>query len=178
MQWRPFQYRERVYDLAHLHPRTVEYAQPAKGTAPERIYRVDIRFGLHCFTRGRQVKEASDSDLHYADERETRIFDFERYELSKYLPDIIAGLERRKCFHTGKGNFFSIEIVLNGGGTVEYDIFFVASRSALRGRINLFVQSAYVRDKDHSSSRPAKKPIGFYVILFNTLHNRPIKIQT
>lgn len=53
MQWKPFQFRGKVYDLAHLHPRSATYMQPAKGVAPARVYRVDVIFGLHCFTRGR-----------------------------------------------------------------------------------------------------------------------------
>jgi hypothetical protein len=113
--------------------------------------------------------------LLYGDDREIRVFDFVRYELSKRLPAIIDGLPQRKCYHTGKGNFFSVEIVRGDGTVVEYDAFFTASRSSFRGKINLFVQSAYVRDAEYASSRPAKKPIGFYVILFNTLNNKPIK---
>lgn len=110
----------------------------------------------------------------YGDDRETRIFDFVRYELSKRLPEIIEGLGQRKCYHTGEGNFFSVEIIQENGRVIEYDIFFVASRSSLKGKINLSVQSAYIRDAEYASSRPVKKPIGFFVILFNTLNNKPI----
>jgi hypothetical protein len=42
MQWKPFSYRGEIYDLAHLHPRSVTYEQPAKGDAPARVYRVDV----------------------------------------------------------------------------------------------------------------------------------------
>jgi len=52
-----------------------------------------------------------------------------------------------------------------------------AGRAAKKGVVNLYVQSAYVRDAEHASNRPKKKPISFFVILFNTLHNKPIKIQ-
>ena len=176
MQWKPFQFRREVYELAHLNPRSVTYEQPAKGHAPARTYRVDVIFGLHCFTRGRRSGEPQEVDLNYGDDREIRIFDYVRYELSKRLPEIVEGLPQRKCYHTGKGNFFSIEIVREDGKIIEYDIFFVASRSSTRGRINLFVQSAYARDDKHASNRPARKPIGFYVILFNTLNDKPIKV--
>jgi len=112
----------------------------------------------------------------YSDNRETRIFDFQRYELSKRLPVILDTLGQRKCYHTGKGNFFSIDLINEDGTVTEYDIFFVASRSSRKGRLNLFVQSAYVRDPQHGSNRPQKKPIGLYVILFNVFHGKPIKI--
>ncbi len=176
MQWKPFQFCGEVYDLAHLHPRSVTYVQPAKGNAPARVYKVDVIFGLHCFTRGRGQNPPQEDTLLYGDDREIRVFDFVRYELSKRLPDIIDGLAQRKCYHTGKGNFFSVEIVQENGEVIEYDIFFVASRSSAKGKINLFVQSAYVRDAQYASNRPDRKPIGLYVILFNTLNNKPIKI--
>jgi hypothetical protein len=175
VQWKPFQFRREIYDLAHLHPRPVAYVQPAKGNSPARTYHVDVIFGLHCFTRGRRSGEPQQVDLNYGDDRETRVFDFVRYELSKRLPEIVEDLPQRRCYHTGKGNFFSIEIVREDGEVIEYDIFFAASRSSARGRINVFVQSAYARDKYHASNRPARKPIGFFVILFNTLNDKPIK---
>jgi hypothetical protein len=175
MQWKPFQFCGNVYDLAHLHPRFLTYEQPANGDVPARVYRVDVIFGLHCFTRARGQNVPHENALLYGDDRETRVFDFVRYELSKRLPEIIEGLAQRKCYHTGKGNFFSVEIVREDGQVVEYDIFFAASRSSTKGKINLFVQSAYVRDADYASNRPHRKPVGFYVILFNTLNNRPIK---
>jgi hypothetical protein len=175
MQWTPFQFCGKVYDLAHLHPRSVTYEQPSKGNAPARVYRVDVIFGLHCFTRGRGQNVPYEKSLLYKDDREIRVFDFLRYELSKRLPEIIEGLAQRKCYHTGKGNFFSIEIVRENGEVLEYDFFFVASRSSRKGKINLFVQSAYLRDANYASNRPERRPIGFFVILFNTLNNKPIQ---
>lgn len=179
IHWEPFHYEGVAYDLTHLHPKTVEYEQPAiDGSKPPRRYTVDVIFGLHCFTRDFKKGEELASNLLYADSRERRIFDFERYELSKHLPQIVADLPPRKCYHTGKGNFFSVEILNQRDGTkIEYDIFFKASRSSRKGVINLFVQSAYSRDSRHGSNRPRKKPIGFYVILFNTLNNRPFRVQ-
>jgi hypothetical protein len=176
MRWNPFEHGGNVYDLAHLHPKTVTFTQAAKGDKPARTYTVDVTFGLHCFTRGSKDNEKPDPTLLYSDSREVRIFDFQRYELSKRLPEIIEGLPNRKCYHTGgKRNFFSIELINDGGNKVEYDIFFTASRSSKRGVLTLFVQSAYVRDVNHASNRPQKNAVGFYVILFNTLHERPLK---
>jgi hypothetical protein len=106
-----------------------------------------------------------------------------RYKLSKQLPAIIETLDKRKCFHTAYDNFFTLALVDRNGNTIEYDIFFTASRSSRkRGVVNLYIQSAYVRDREHPnrphlnlSRRPNLRPIGFYVILFNVLNNRPLK---
>jgi len=176
MQWQPFRFRNAAYDLSHLHPIAVTYQQPAKGDRPTRCYSVEVSFGLHCFTRSAAPDEGRDPALLYSDSRETRVFDFRRYELSKQLPAIVRDLSRRKCYHSGKGNFFTVVSLDDQGRRIEYDVFFEASRSAKRGVVRLFVQSAYVRDAQHSS-RPRLKPIGIYVILHNTLHKIPIKIQ-
>jgi hypothetical protein len=96
--------------------------------------------------------------------------------LSNLLPGIVRELGNRRCYHTGKENFFTIELADHQGNRVEYEIYFTASRSSKRGVINLFVQSAYVRDAQHASNQPHKKPIGFYVILQNVQSNRPIRV--
>lgn len=173
MEWKPFVYQQVVYDLCHLHPKTITYRQPEKANKPARRYSVDVDFGLHCFTRGIKENERLNRDLLYSDARETRVFDFRRYELSKLLPDIVDGLSELKCYHTGKGNFFTVTAIDDQGEEAEYEIFFAASRSTKKGTITLFVQSAYVRDAEHGR-RPHFKPIRFLVILFNTLANRPI----
>jgi hypothetical protein len=151
MQWTPFQFCGKVYDLAHLHPHSVTYEQRAEGNASARVYKVDIIYGLHCFTRGRGQNVPYENSLLYKDDREIRVFDFVRYALSKRLPEIIEGLALRKCYHTGKGNFFSIEIVREDGEVLEYDIFFVASRSSRKGKINLLSLLQCVTNTSESS---------------------------
>ncbi len=139
------------------------------------MYNVEVIFSLHCFTRGME-KETPDAALLYRDSRETRIFDFKRYALSHRLPTIIDGLMTCKCFHTERGNFFTIEIIDEQGIKTGYEIYFTASKSSKAGVVNLFVQSAYARDSAHKSNRPRKKSIAFAVILYNTLNKIPIKV--
>jgi hypothetical protein len=50
-----------VYDLTHLHPKTVTFEQAAKGDQPARKYTVNVEFGLHCFTRG--TEEGDDPNV-------------------------------------------------------------------------------------------------------------------
>ena len=175
MRWATFSHEGKQFELCHLHPKTVSYMQPAKGTSPPRVYKVEVIFSMHCFTRGIE-NETPDAALLYSDSRETRIFDFKRYALSHRLPAIVDTLMTRQCFHTERGNFFTIEITNEQGDTTEYEIYFTASKAAKAGVINLFVQSAYSRDSAHKSNRPQRKPIGFAVILYNTLNKIPIKV--
>ncbi len=172
--WHPFRLGEAIYDLSHLHPRRIEFVQPAKGDLPERRYQVQLIYGLHCFTRSPAQDEAVDPAWHYGDSRETRIFCPRRYALSRLLPGIVEGLVARPCYHTERGNFFVIELVDEAGVAQQYEVYFTASRATERGVLNLYVQSAYVRDRLHQN-RPKKKSIRLQVILYNTLHNKPIK---
>jgi hypothetical protein len=97
-----------------------------------------------------------------------------RNQLSLQLPQIVETLMERKCYHSGRGNFFTVEMLDDERKPLQYEIYFAASRAS-RGRLNLFVQSAYVRDKAHSN-KPRRKPIRFHVILFNTQNSLPITV--
>lgn len=177
IRWAPFHYDGQTYALDHLHPRELTFQQPAAKDKPARDYRVQVIYGLHCFTRKQKDSEpAPDAALMYADSRETRIFDFVRYELSKQLPAVIEQLIDRNCYHSGKGNFFVVELVTVAGEREEYEIYFEASRASAKGVANLYVQSAYVRDQRHAGNRPKRKPIRFQIILFNVLAGKPIRI--
>ena len=71
-----------------------------------------------------------------------------------------------------------VEVITQEGERLDYEIYFEASRGSKKGVINLYVQSAYVRDAAHGSNTPKMKPIGFTIILFNILNNKPIRIPT
>jgi hypothetical protein len=172
LQWTAFQHGTEVYDLAHLHPCTLEFVRPEKDGKPAVTFVVDVTYSLHCFSRSIPKYDSHDRALEYSDARETRLFDVDRYRLSKRLPGIIETLTERKCQHTGRGNFFTVELVDDSGTKIDYDVFFTASKSSQRGRVNLYIQSAYVKDR---SQLPAAKPIRFLIVLHNTLNKIPIK---
>lgn len=174
--WAPFTHNSITYDLSHLHPRTTVVIQGAVAGKPERVFNLVVFYSLHCFTHGIARGEVPDPALCYSDCRETRIFDFRRYELSKRLPQITAELAQRKCYHSGKGNFFVVELVDESGSREEYEVFFLATRSSTRGLLSLFVQSAYIRDQGHLSARPTpRKPIRFEILLHNVQTGKSIK---
>jgi hypothetical protein len=168
VQWKPFVHNEQTYDLGHLHPSLCSYFQPAKGSNPPRGYRVNVLYSLHCFTR-EGAGETVDPLMQYNDDRETRTFDFRRYNLSLQLPEIIKNLMGAKCYEADRGNFFTVHVADEQGNSIDYEVYFTASKSSTAGLINLFVQSAYPRDVAYRSNRPKKhpKPIGFAVVLFN-----------
>ena len=133
MHWNQFEFDGKIYDLTHLHPRTLSFMQPASGRNPPRVYRVEVIYSLHCFTRGGDG-EVVDAAMYYSDSRETRIFDFDRYELSHQLPCIIGGLAARTCFHAERANYFTIEIQ-KGQSTLEYEVYFTCRARQSKARL-------------------------------------------
>lgn len=174
ISWKAFIHLGVEYDLSHLHPSRIQYVQPAKNGLPEKTYNVEISYSLHCFSKSREP--GCDPLLNYSDARETRTFDPKRYELSKQLPQIIQELGQRRCMHTGKGNFFVIEVSVPNSANEEYEVYFDIERSPTKGMVRLFVQSAYVRDTTHGNRLSVTKPISLYVILYNKLNGKPIKV--
>lgn len=171
--WRPFIYQSKTYDLSHLHPFEIEIVQEAVNGKPDRRYCIQVLFSMHCFT----VKELSEDALRYSDSRETRRFCFDRYELSKRLPGIIRDIGNRKCFHTPHNNYFLVEVIQEDGNKTEYEIYFKLSRSGKKKLLNLFVESAYVRDQRYKVSKAKRrKPIRFVILARNVEEKRPIKV--
>jgi hypothetical protein len=175
VKWKAFQHDGKTYDLAHLHPRTFRFERPPEGNRPAEIYTVDAIFASHCFTRQPKKAESFDKDLLYFDGYENRLFDFRRYEVSKQLPEIIRTMPARKPYHNkNRRNFFTVEVISEDGSPVEYDVFFKMRKKA-KGRLEMIVETAFVRDPGYGSIRPAGKPIRFWIILHNTLNNVRIR---
>jgi hypothetical protein len=65
-----------------------------------------------------------------------------------------------------------VELTEEDGQTVDYDIFFTVSRSSTEGRLNLYIQSAFVRERE---KLPAGKRIRFEIILYNILAGKRIR---
>ena len=175
MKWHAPHIGGKEYDLSHLHPFAWDLVVQGKDGKPERRYGIDVTFSLHCFTKGkREAQTPYASELEYSDSRETRLFDNARYELSFQLPHIIRTIDSRPCFRTGHGNFFTIKMQDADGRAVEYTVYFKVSRSSHKGRLNLYVESAYVQNSIPRRKASPRKPIRFYVIAFNVQNNKPI----
>lgn len=173
MKWTPFTYEQKAYPLDHLHSQTITLITPATNNKPEQQYLINVDYSLHCFTRGARQGEAIPSTLAYSDNREARIFDFNRYELSKLLPEIIADLSQRQCYHDPHGNFYIYETADSDGKKYYYCIFFTLSRAGKRAGLNLYVSSAYA--KDTQPYKRKQKPIRFRVLAHNISKNKPVK---
>ncbi|WP_017901778.1 hypothetical protein [Pseudomonas asplenii] len=171
--WRPATIEGVVYDLSHLAPHLWEVTLPSKGDKPSLTLQVNVTYGLHCFSRTAEANEQVHPESWYADSREKRVFCRLRWELSKQLPDIIATLRTRRCMHTGREEFVTVEVV-HEGRAFDYAVFFTVSRAkkAEGAHLNLFVNSA------HERYDPLKytKPIRFDFILLNRFQGKEIKV--
>lgn len=161
-----------TYDLSHLHPFDWEVQIPGKGNSPDLALTVRVTYGLHCFTRSAEDGERVEADRWYRDSREDRVFCELRWELSHQLPQIIATLQERRCIHTGREEFITLEVP-HQGRTLEYAVFFTVTKaSKAEGvHLNLFVNSAHER---HDPLKH-KKPIKFHFILLNRYQGKKIK---
>lgn len=178
MRRTPFKLGEIEFDLSHLDDFAFELVIPAKDGKPEQRYEIAVQFSMHCFTTTAYAidgtwpreLEYSESDRSESDER--RLFDQERYELSKRLREFMRTIGGRKCYHADGGNFFVVE----GVDGRPYHIFFKVWQSEKREALTLQVVSAYVPDGDIPVPRRKKvPPIRFSVIAYNTKHGKPIK---
>jgi hypothetical protein len=158
LKWKPFELGDKSYDLSHLDPFSVEFVVEAKDGKPAQSYQIEIEFSMHCFTREIRSGDFYSSAFEYSDSREARLFDEDRYQLSKRLPEIVRNVPRRKVFHGKDGNFCTVEKIPaeNGARFLDYEVFFKISRS--RDVLNLYVQSGYIPEdaKPLDRSKPVK----------------------
>ena len=113
---------------------------------------VIVLFSNHCFTRNLLPGEVVSEELIWQDDRERRVLDLERYELSKcYLPSLILELPHRhiQFADTKRPNFVIFELPpgQEEASPRRYGVFFEVERDKKRKlRVLLRVQSAYLLD--------------------------------
>ena len=105
----------------------------------------------------------------YNGPRESRTFNFERYQLLKQLPSIVKSLGEKETLvcHAGYGKFAIVKVFDSNGIEVEYFVAFAAFRESKRLR---FIHSAY---PIYEGIGKVKK-VGFFVIAKNLLQNKKL----
>jgi hypothetical protein len=170
ISWRSFSLDGKSYDLSHLDARWVEYLDNRNENKPVK-YKFIITYGLHCFTK--DLTELAEEDaklLMYKGPRESRPFNFERYELSKQLPSIIKCLGDKETLicHAGYGKYAVVKLVDSNGREVNYFVPFAVFRESKR--LRLHVHSAY---PVYEGVGKVQK-VGFFVIANNLLLNKKL----
>jgi hypothetical protein len=168
-RWPSHWEKGRRYDLSHVHPFKIDYTLPANAQFAARVVRISVSFTSHTFTRKCEADETPNH--HYCSPGEARIFDQERYELSKLLPELIRNIGNRKCFFAKYDNFFVPELPEGIPDDSEYWVFFFVER-ADKGEmhaLNLIVQSAYVGRRERSPAGRTAKRITFRALISKVL---------
>ncbi|WP_439236599.1 hypothetical protein [Lonepinella koalarum] len=164
----PFQLNGRNYDLSHLNAHIVDYVQPALGQKTAMTYRFYVSYSMHCFTKAyAHQSEAEKQALMYVAEKEARPFCVERYQFSKYLPDIIKNLANAKIGFAGYDNFATIEIMDEKQIKRFYKVAFVMYR--FQKKLRLHISSAYPIEKWEKL-----KPVGFFKLAHNLLQGKSL----
>ena len=114
-------------------------------------------------------------DLEYSDNRESRTFCFDRYRLSFHLPDIIRNIHTKQCNHSGKGNFFIVELVTDEDKPVEY--FTLTSRNQYQKvpRCNCTYKATTCEPRTANPTVTRPKRLISIVIAHNRKVGKPIK---
>jgi hypothetical protein len=174
IRWRPHTSSDgRTYSLAHLHPFQFACTLPSTERHAARTITINVGFGLHVFTCA--LSSAGQSAEEYRDDRERRAFDCERYEASLQLESLVRALEERKCHFAARNNFVTTETRGAPAG-YEYRVFFAMQPDRTKtNTVTLIVQSAYFAPLDWDREHLRRKPVGFRVILLNTLMGKPLR---
>jgi hypothetical protein len=163
--WRSFTFENVTYDLSHLDAQWVEYLD---NRDPEKqvTYKFIVTYSFHCFAKDSEGLSEEDSQLlMYQAPKDSRAFNFERYELSKHLPKIIDALGEKETLvcHAGYGSFAAVKILDTSGNEIDYFVSFVVFKE--KKKLRLHVQSAYPLDQKLGNV----KKVGFFAIAKNLL---------
>ena len=174
IRWRPHTGSDgKTYSLAHLHPFRFTCELSSSRHGPAWTIAINVGFGLHVFTCALEnTKQRADE---YVDDRERRAFDHERYRASLHLEALVRGLQTRKCYFAKNKNFFTVETTCARVGE-QYRVFFtVAPDRTTSNAVTLIIQSAYFGRTEWSHGDLRRRPVGFRVILLNTLLGKPLR---
>lgn len=169
MRWLPHTSRGgTVYGLSHVHPFRFPIELAARDGLPARTVEVHVGFSMHVFTCSVD-KCGADPEL-YRDDRETRAFDLDRYERSRHLKGIIAGIEKRRCYFSERDAFLTVDLDGVPAG-FEYRVFFSVRR---RGAdvVELLIRSAHLSSLSQRPKGQTRKPVGFRVIVGDALRGK------
>jgi hypothetical protein len=132
----------------------------------------ECRRRSHCGDRG-QASAAVAGDLEallYRDNREIRTFCFDRYALSKQLPEIARTLAARKCGFAKDDNYVTVDVQQDCGKTLCYGVFFSVKTWRNGAGVNgllLVIQRAYELKPEKEA--PGRDSISFARLLELTL---------
>ena len=177
MCWTSFLFNGKVFDLSHLNQVGISYEYQAIRDRAAEAFDVDVKYTCHCFTHSPKDGEVVVPAHIFCHDPGPRLFDPVRYELSKYLPSIIANLANRTLTANGhkREKYFCVELETQEGQVVEYEIY-IKLKKAHKAKLELLVETAFVRDPENKSKRPKGISVRFRIALYKTLHEEKLRL--
>ncbi|MEP3350961.1 MAG: hypothetical protein ABJN96_13540 [Marinomonas sp.] len=163
-QWKSFNVGSDVYHLDHLNSCKHLFDHPERNES----YLLYFTFSHHVFTRSIKDGEKLDPAQIYPYQRDKRVFDPIRFELSKHLPKIIETLPEQFCYHGGYSRYCSCKISQGDGSVIYYQVVYRVWRA--RGKMRFHVESAYPLN----GALGKVKKVNFWVICHNLLLDKKL----
>jgi len=166
--WKSYHQNGTKYSLDHLHSNEIRYTPLGNPHGPVREYAIIISYSHHCFTRACRNNENPKPDEWYSHPTDRRVFDHDRYRYSQKLPELFLSIHEKQIWHSGQGNFLTVEMLTAKAVHCTYAVYFKLGQGKRgRGDLYLFVQSAYPR---MDNPTPKKRRIRFQVLANDTFH--------
>lgn len=170
ISWKKFIANGQTYDLSHLDAHLVEYLDDRNINKPI-TYRFIVTYGFHCFTKESKALTSEQLEsLMYHAPKESRPFNFERYHLSKQLPNIIKALDKPTTLviHAGHGKYAAVKAIDSKGVEVDYFVAFKVFKE--KKKFRLHIASAYPKDDGIGKIQKVK----FFTIANNLLKGKKL----
>lgn len=160
-KWNAFIYMGKVYDLSHLDYHTLSFNFKKEN----KIFIIHVSYSFHCFAKNNAemvLGSVESNELMYYAIKDKRHFNFERYDLSFKIKEILKKLEENpRCYNAGYDKFLSFDFSNEKKYIVCFDIF------RENKKLRLHVKSAYPESKDFNIKKYDKTNI--YSILNKVL---------
>jgi len=172
------------YNVSHLLSSSFSIAIPASQAYAAVVVTIIVSYSSHCVAFGADPGEKIDflqlgeDRLIYDHRGNARAFCFRRHRWSLNLPSTVHSLLCQPCHFTGYHNWLVLEGIDDQGGKVEYEIYFTLRRDATPGVLNMYIESAYVRDLGRAAAGRPKSRNGtmrFFVIAGKVLRGEAVR---
>ena len=156
--WKSYQYNGQTLSFDHLTACKHEFTHQKR----DEKYTLYFTFSHHTFTRKKANNESpNQSEFYPFPPKDLRIFDLERYKLSKHLPEIVKTMPSQFFYHGGYSRYCSCKITTDDGTEIYYQVVYRVWRK--QGKMRFHVESAYPLPE-----KPSKvKKVDFWVICYN-----------
>jgi hypothetical protein len=161
--WKDFTYKGQVFNFDHLKSSRHIFKHPQRNEK----YVLYFTFSHHVFTKKKDIPLDSD-EFYPFPVTDMRLFDEDRYELSKYLPKIIETLPEQFCYHGGYSRYCSCKIDKSDSETIYYQVVYRAWKE--RGKMRFHIESAYPLE----GKLGKVKKVNFWVICHNLLNGKKL----